>query len=827
MASDAVLSWLPGPSAQSREVFFGTNFDDVNDANSSLPVGGVRKDPCDVQGPDSHGRYSYDPGTLELEKTYYWRIDEVNDPCTWRGDVWSFTTLRDIKSDSWVATDALGRELPDYAECGPLREDKFVGIFYFLWLGFHTPNYGPDSPYDITKILAADPCNPAWGPEQTYHHWGESELGYYNSTDEYVIRRHAHMLADAGVDVLILDATNGFTYNYLQLCDIYHQIRDEGGKTPQICFITMAFSPTVNQRVYDQLYSQKLYPELWFQWDGKPLLLTVEEGDPGAGSLWEPVIYSQEVKDFFTFRYCWSGGYGYAGYLKWQWMDTQPNYGWEVEGIPEELAVCVASHPVGNPYGISVGRSYNNGVQPPHDIYGLTGYEDQGLCFSERWQEGLQLDPEFIFISGWNEWAGLRNVADNYGEVIFLGEPVSVGDTWFGDSYNQEYSRDAEPMKGGHTDNHYYQMVDNIRRFKGVRPSEAPSAAVTIAIDGDLSDWNDVGPEFRDAVNDTTHRDSIGFVSSLHYTNYTGRNDFVTLKAARDNDYIYFYAETTDNITSYTDPNWMLLFIDADQNNDTGWQGYDYLVNASVLNSTTTTLQSTTAGWNWSVINSGISYRVSGNELEIRVLRSDIGQGSGDDVVAFDFHWADNIQNNDDIIEFAISGDSAPNRRFNYRYDTSLSTKACRQLNPMDFNGDCDIDWEDLDVIVADWLGLFDFLDFAWLADDWLEHYTPDSLSAVILLEDDFEDGLGNWSTDWDLSISNAFSPTHSIEWSHLDNDLVSKNLNTSGKSSIRISFKYKELVDNAGQIYLHYYNGSSYDNIVDLGGDVPNVVET
>ena len=56
--------------------------------------------------------------------------------------------------------------------------------------------------------------------------------------------------------------------------------------------------------------------------------------------------------------------------------------------------------------------------------------------------------------------------------------------------------------------------------------------------------------------------------------------------------------------------------------------------------------------------------------MEIRVPRSDIGQGSGTDPVKFDFKWSDNIQNDNDIIEFSVSGDSAPDRRFNYRYDT-------------------------------------------------------------------------------------------------------------------------------------------------------------
>ena len=98
----------------------------------------------------------------------------------------------------------------------------------------------------------------------------------------------------------------------------------------------------------------------------------------------------------------------------------------------------------------------------------------------------------------------------------------------------------------------------------------AASAATTITIDGSFSDWLDVEPEYRDHKADTTHRNARGWGSAGTYTNTTGRNDFITAKVARDDTYIYFYIETTDNITSYTNPNWMLLFINGDQDYSDG-----------------------------------------------------------------------------------------------------------------------------------------------------------------------------------------------------------------------------------------------------------------
>ena len=40
--------------------------------------------------------------------------------------------IRNLNVDDWVATDALGRKLPTFEECGPVKKDRFVGMFYFM-----------------------------------------------------------------------------------------------------------------------------------------------------------------------------------------------------------------------------------------------------------------------------------------------------------------------------------------------------------------------------------------------------------------------------------------------------------------------------------------------------------------------------------------------------------------------------------------------------------------------------------------------------------------------------------------------------------------------
>jgi hypothetical protein len=70
------LKWTGGFGSKLHTVYFGDNFDDVNTAT----------------GGQSQGATAYDPGTLELAKTYYWRVDEFDAIDTYKGDVWSFTT---------------------------------------------------------------------------------------------------------------------------------------------------------------------------------------------------------------------------------------------------------------------------------------------------------------------------------------------------------------------------------------------------------------------------------------------------------------------------------------------------------------------------------------------------------------------------------------------------------------------------------------------------------------------------------------------------------------------------------------------------------------
>lgn len=256
--------------------------------------------------------------------------------------------IRDLYSDTWVATDAIGRVMPTNAETGDVKDDKrrVVGIFYITW---HTQNFhSVPSPYtgDITKILQQSPearndsNHPAWKRYDPHmYHYAEPEMGYFLSQDEWVIRKDISMLTDAGVDVMIMDVTNAVRYwdEWEVTFKTMQKMKAEGNPVPKFCF--WAFNGpviTVVQELYDRIYKENKYPDLWFYWDGKPLLLYNSDPHHNASGGWVDNLnpnysediannpndpnhnnpyytqksltdYTNEIKEFFTLRTMWWG----------------------------------------------------------------------------------------------------------------------------------------------------------------------------------------------------------------------------------------------------------------------------------------------------------------------------------------------------------------------------------------------------------------------------------------------------------------------------------------------------------------------------------------
>ena len=117
-----ILNWTPGVFADSHEVYFSSDKDAVKNADTTSP---------EYKGSGNLGSESYEPGKLEWNTTYYWRIDEANNAnadSPWTGPLWSFTTANFLVVD-------------DYESYNDLNEDEpGSNRIYLAWIdGFDNP----------------------------------------------------------------------------------------------------------------------------------------------------------------------------------------------------------------------------------------------------------------------------------------------------------------------------------------------------------------------------------------------------------------------------------------------------------------------------------------------------------------------------------------------------------------------------------------------------------------------------------------------------------------------------------------------------------------
>jgi len=168
----SILRWIANDNAASHQVYFGTDQDAVRNATTSSP---------EYKGSKNLGDESYDPGLLELDTAYYWRIDEVNNlnpGSPWKGNAWAFTTadflvVDDIESyndidppnpgsntifgywfDGWGTTTngaLVGNDLPPYTDQTVVHGGRqSMPYVYDITIKFAEATLTLDSPRDWT-----------------------------------------------------------------------------------------------------------------------------------------------------------------------------------------------------------------------------------------------------------------------------------------------------------------------------------------------------------------------------------------------------------------------------------------------------------------------------------------------------------------------------------------------------------------------------------------------------------------------------------------------------------------------------------------------------
>lgn len=566
-----------------------------------------------------------------------------------------------------VATDALGRELTDHTTAPAPRDDRTVGVFYVLWHGSNDMREYKNV-FDNNATLAEDPL--AWqtpgsgafpGPGH-FAYWGEPLYGYFRSDDAWVVRRDLQLLAAAQVDYLVLDASNWELYKpqAILLMRTIVELQAQGVRAPQVVFMTHTESTRNMDELYRTFYADDAphrYPSTWFRWDGKPLIMGA---DPSA-----------EVQDFFTFRYAQWPNEPQQPAGGWDWISfDRPQRGnLDADGQLEQMAVSPAQNSGSSSifsysawYGLddppSRSRSFHDGAEDESP-----GAENAGHNFQEQWDHAIEADPETILVLEWNEWIAGNWAARPTDPLVFY------------DVVNTRWSRDLAPMTGGYGDNYYLQLVDNIRRYKGVAPPAGTGGERTIDLRGGFGQWSDVTPEYADYQGDTAPRDHPG-VDARTYVNRTGRNDIVSAKVTRDDENVYFYARTQEQLTEVSADGWMTLYLDSDADGATGWSGYDLRVRWHGADDAR--LERFT-GDGWENAHAPVQYRTARDELMVAVPREALD--GTDEPLRLAFKWWDH-QQNDDIMDAYVSGDAAPDGRFSFLYDTGDHPGAGEQEGP-------------------------------------------------------------------------------------------------------------------------------------------------
>ncbi|MBE6559282.1 MAG: hypothetical protein E7661_09790 [Ruminococcaceae bacterium] len=594
------------------------------------------------------------------------------------GELRSYTVPnnKNMTSGGFAATDDLNRSLYNSETVGMYGSngEHYVGLFYFLWHGEH----GDSGAFDLQKIIDENGIDVAdnvdcgkYGPEGAMHWFAEPLYGYYYAKDAWVQRKHAELLCNANIDFLYFDVTNSFTYkhNALQLMEILHQLNEEGYDAPQIVFYTNTNSVTVVRDLYSNIYAKNKYPDTWFRIDGKPVIVAEE---------------SANINDFFYIKANqWPNEASKVNGWPWMDFDWPQRVFYDKNGEQGAINVSIAQHSGTVCFSHSSlynnfnnrGRSFTNPEGYPSNRTGRftvaleNAYnawkEDQsltnlGLNFQAQWDRAIESEAEFVLVTGWNEWVAQR-------------QPTEDGWIYFVDTASMEFSRDAEMMRGGYFDNYYIQMIYNVQKLNGTAPVVVQDARIPINVTGEFDQWNDVTVTYNDPTGDTVDRNATGF-GRVKYTNESGRNDIVASKVVTDSKNIHFYVETVDDITMYdTESSWMQLYIDADSSAETGWYGYDYIVNYKAKDTFTTTVakyNGKDGAYGFESVGE-VSYRTKGNQMMITVPL-ELLDIEGYKEINLQFKWADSKTTYDEMEDFYIDGDCAPLGRLNYVYQNYI-----------------------------------------------------------------------------------------------------------------------------------------------------------
>lgn len=351
----------------------------------------------------------------------------------------------------------------DEHRCVPQHVDTSgtrIGIFYSLW---HCPS-AADNPegrpiHDISEVLAG---NQAWGPLHAVHWWDEPAAGYYClARNDALLEQHATQLRDAGVEFVFFDATN---HAYVdgrsdrtrqmilepldRLVAVWSAIPGAPKVVPWVPVVAAGTNPSVN--TVDAIIARlDAHPQLWFPYQGKPLILVTEND-------W---FTSSEAKlaalaERFTIRRMWA--HEPEGSQRWSFLEACEE---DPGTTGEPCRQRIAPHD-GALEQVSITMAYQLTYM---SVPAYAVPKHHGLTFRRQFQTLLD-NPNvpIATITGWNEWISQRQPCGDNPTCPCTTYP----DGCFMDEYSIEYSRDIEPGRNERGDDYYRLLASCIALFR-------------------------------------------------------------------------------------------------------------------------------------------------------------------------------------------------------------------------------------------------------------------------------------------------------------------------------------------------------------------------
>nr|WP_294898197.1 hypothetical protein [uncultured Pedobacter sp.] len=343
---------------------------------------------------------------------------------------------------------------------------RYAALFYFANFGdsmFTNSNTSPSGDVFIYNLQT-----PAYSPYTLLNFWGKPAWAakhgdgtiknnyrfYFNNDpaqpNDSLLYYHADLISKAGVDLIVLDFTNGaqdfksgptYISATTALLNSWQKRMKAGLLTPKVAFFVKDESALT---VVEDKFFSKYSPDLFFNYLGKKLLL-VGQPDPTLGNSdkKQPAVPINGKFANYTTRHCW--GLDNSGTC-WQFKVNSdvPAKPFMYNGKPEQMCAPVATQ-----------ASYmtQDGINPTAGAKG----RKNGDYFKIHMAGAIRVKPKFVFIHSWNEWAAQNLNKDG-------ANPSTT--PWLVDIWGTEYSADIEPMAGGHGDQYYQLMKEEIAKFK-------------------------------------------------------------------------------------------------------------------------------------------------------------------------------------------------------------------------------------------------------------------------------------------------------------------------------------------------------------------------